>query len=165
MFTASESNPWGHETPSATLSRTPKHRNTWLKDVPVFLVMLLTYEVDRPSRRKKVTLRISSPGELQSCLSRRKRPDHSGMCIDYREIEQANGERTLSTSQRINDLLIRARTEARKPKNIKNEDVGGILVGNAKNPEAIRTEKLDPRADGTLCLNGRSGVGLPCFGT
>ncbi|GJW22183.1 putative reverse transcriptase domain-containing protein [Tanacetum coccineum] len=54
------------------------------------------------------------------------------------------------------------RTEARKPKNIKNEDVGGMLVENAKNPEAIRTEKLEPRADGTLCLNGRSW--LPCYG-
>ncbi|GJS17112.1 putative reverse transcriptase domain-containing protein [Tanacetum coccineum] len=46
------------------------------------------------------------------------------------------------------------RTETRKPENIKNEDVGGMLVENAKNPEAIETEKLEPRADGTLCLNG-----------
>ncbi|GJX71422.1 putative reverse transcriptase domain-containing protein [Tanacetum coccineum] len=38
-------------------------------------------------------------------------------------------------------------TEARKPENIKNEDVGGMLVENAKNPEAIRTEKLEPHAD------------------
>ncbi|GJY31392.1 putative reverse transcriptase domain-containing protein [Tanacetum coccineum] len=55
-----------------------------------------------------------------------------------------------------------AQIEARKPENIKNEDVGGMLVENAKNPEAIRTEKLEPRADGTLCLNGRSW--LPCYG-
>ncbi|GJR17481.1 putative reverse transcriptase domain-containing protein [Tanacetum coccineum] len=54
------------------------------------------------------------------------------------------------------------KTEARKPENIKNEDVGGMLVENAKNPEAIRTEKLEPHADGTLCLNGRSW--LPCYG-
>ncbi|GJS99947.1 putative reverse transcriptase domain-containing protein [Tanacetum coccineum] len=54
------------------------------------------------------------------------------------------------------------RTEVRKPDNIKNEDVGGMLVENDKNPEAIRTEKLEPRADGTLCLNGRSW--LPCYG-
>nr|GEZ46996.1 reverse transcriptase domain-containing protein [Tanacetum cinerariifolium] len=47
-------------------------------------------------------------------------------------------------------------TEARKPKNIKKEDVGGMLVENAKNPEAIREQKLEPRADGTQCLNGRS---------
>ncbi|GJV26139.1 putative reverse transcriptase domain-containing protein [Tanacetum coccineum] len=48
---------------------------------------------------------------------------------------------------------LNAQTEARKPENIKNEDVGGMLVENAKNPEAIRTEKLEPRADGTLCFN------------
>ncbi|GJR46760.1 putative reverse transcriptase domain-containing protein [Tanacetum coccineum] len=58
--------------------------------------------------------------------------------------------------------ILNAQTEAQKPENIKNEDVGGMLVENAKNPEAIRTEKLEPRADGTLCLNGRSW--LPCYG-
>ncbi|GKG11759.1 hypothetical protein Tco_0345996, partial [Tanacetum coccineum] len=36
-----------------------------------------------------------------------------------------------------------AQTEAQKPENIKNEDVGGMLVENAKNPEAIRKEKLE----------------------
>ncbi|GJU70045.1 hypothetical protein Tco_1256304 [Tanacetum coccineum] len=50
----------------------------------------------------------------------------------------------------------------RKPENIKNEDVGGMLIENAKYPEAIRTEKLEPHTDGTLCLNGRSW--LPCYG-
>ncbi|GKB59386.1 putative reverse transcriptase domain-containing protein [Tanacetum coccineum] len=53
-------------------------------------------------------------------------------------------------------------TEARKPENIKSEDVGGMLIENAKFPEAIREQKLEPRADGTLCLNGRSW--LPCYG-
>ncbi|GJR86681.1 putative reverse transcriptase domain-containing protein [Tanacetum coccineum] len=57
--------------------------------------------------------------------------------------------------------ILNAQTEARKPVNIKNEDVGGILVENAKNPKAIRTEKLEPCADGTLCLNGRNW--LPCY--
>ncbi|GJR07769.1 putative reverse transcriptase domain-containing protein [Tanacetum coccineum] len=54
------------------------------------------------------------------------------------------------------------RTEARKPENIKNEDVGGMLLENSKDPEKFRTEKLEPRADGTLCFNGRSW--LPCYG-
>nr|GEZ02189.1 reverse transcriptase domain-containing protein [Tanacetum cinerariifolium] len=54
------------------------------------------------------------------------------------------------------------KTKARKPKNIKNKDVGGMLVENAKNPEAIREQKLEPRTDGTQCLNGRSW--LPCYG-
>ncbi|GJR81068.1 putative reverse transcriptase domain-containing protein [Tanacetum coccineum] len=54
------------------------------------------------------------------------------------------------------------KTEARKPENIKKEDVGGILVENSKDPEKLRTEKLEPRTDGTMCLNGRSW--LPCYG-
>ncbi|GJS13311.1 reverse transcriptase domain-containing protein [Tanacetum coccineum] len=58
--------------------------------------------------------------------------------------------------------ILKAQTEVRKPENIKKEDVGGMLIENAKNPEAIRTEKLEPRTDRTLCLNGRSW--LPCYG-
>nr|GFA82265.1 putative reverse transcriptase domain-containing protein [Tanacetum cinerariifolium] len=58
--------------------------------------------------------------------------------------------------------ILKAQTLARKTENIKNEDVGGMLIENAKNPEAIRTEKLEPSADGTLCLNSRSW--LPCYG-
>nr|GEZ09529.1 putative reverse transcriptase domain-containing protein [Tanacetum cinerariifolium] len=57
--------------------------------------------------------------------------------------------------------ILNAQTEARKPENIKN-DVGGMLVENSKDPEKLRTKKLEPRADGTLCLNGRSW--LPCYG-
>nr|GEX08030.1 putative reverse transcriptase domain-containing protein [Tanacetum cinerariifolium] len=58
--------------------------------------------------------------------------------------------------------ILNAQIEARKPKNIKNEDVRGMLVENAKNPKAIREKKLEPRADGTQCLNGRSW--LPYYG-
>ncbi|GKG29138.1 hypothetical protein Tco_0416503, partial [Tanacetum coccineum] len=58
--------------------------------------------------------------------------------------------------------ILNARTEARIPKNIKNEDVGGMLLKNAKDPEKDRKEKLEPLAGGTLCLNGRSW--LPCYG-
>nr|GEZ69417.1 putative reverse transcriptase domain-containing protein [Tanacetum cinerariifolium] len=58
--------------------------------------------------------------------------------------------------------LTQKKTEARKPENIKNEDVGGMLVENAKNPEGIREQKLEPRADETQCLNSRSW--LPCYG-
>nr|GEZ54739.1 hypothetical protein [Tanacetum cinerariifolium] len=53
-------------------------------------------------------------------------------------------------------------TEARKPKNIKNEDVEGTLDENSKDPEKLRTEKLEPHANKTLCFNGRSW--LPCYG-
>ncbi|GKA02017.1 hypothetical protein Tco_0674682 [Tanacetum coccineum] len=58
--------------------------------------------------------------------------------------------------------ILKAQTEARKPKNIKKEDVRGMLVENSKDLEKLRMEKLEPRVDGTLCLNGRSW--LPCYG-
>ncbi|GJV36543.1 hypothetical protein Tco_1409020 [Tanacetum coccineum] len=41
-------------------------------------------------------------------------------------------------------MMQREKTEARKPENIKKEDVGGMLIENAKFPEAIREQKLDP---------------------
>nr|GEV72865.1 hypothetical protein [Tanacetum cinerariifolium] len=53
-------------------------------------------------------------------------------------------------------------TKARKQENIKKEDVGGMLVENSKDSEKVRTKKLEPRTDGTICLNGRSW--LPCYG-
>nr|GFA56599.1 putative reverse transcriptase domain-containing protein [Tanacetum cinerariifolium] len=58
--------------------------------------------------------------------------------------------------------ILNAQIEARKLENIKKEDVGGMLVENAKNPDAIREQKLEPHANGTQCLNGRSWI--PCYG-
>ncbi|GJT42895.1 putative reverse transcriptase domain-containing protein [Tanacetum coccineum] len=58
--------------------------------------------------------------------------------------------------------ILNAQIEARKPENIKNEDVGSMLIENSKDLEKLRTKKLKPRADGTLCLNGMSW--LPCYG-
>nr|GEW43750.1 putative reverse transcriptase domain-containing protein [Tanacetum cinerariifolium] len=49
-----------------------------------------------------------------------------------------------------------AQIEALKPENLEKEDVGGMIMRD------IPKEKLEPRADGTLCLNGRSW--LPCYG-
>ncbi|GKC05303.1 putative reverse transcriptase domain-containing protein, partial [Tanacetum coccineum] len=51
--------------------------------------------------------------------------------------------------------ILNAQTKAQKPENLKNEDVGGMIRKD------IPKEKLEPRADGTLCLNGRSW--LPCY--
>ncbi|GJZ26898.1 putative reverse transcriptase domain-containing protein [Tanacetum coccineum] len=52
--------------------------------------------------------------------------------------------------------------EAWKPREHKNEDVGGMLLENSKDSKKFRTEKLEPYANGTLCFNGRSW--LPCYG-
>nr|GFD37353.1 hypothetical protein [Tanacetum cinerariifolium] len=35
--------------------------------------------------------------------------------------------------------ILNAQTEARKPENIKEEDVGGMLVDNSRDPEKVRT--------------------------
>ncbi|GJU55686.1 putative reverse transcriptase domain-containing protein [Tanacetum coccineum] len=75
----------------------------------------------------------------------------------------SRGEEKISSHTATLQRRVWARVLMQERKeNIKNEDVGVMLVENAKNPEAIRTEKLEPRADGTLCLIGRSW--LPCYG-
>ncbi|GJW25646.1 putative reverse transcriptase domain-containing protein, partial [Tanacetum coccineum] len=58
--------------------------------------------------------------------------------------------------------ILDAQIEARKPENLKSKDVGDMLIENSKDPEKPRKEKLEPRADGTMCLNNRSW--LPCYG-
>nr|GEW92444.1 putative reverse transcriptase domain-containing protein [Tanacetum cinerariifolium] len=50
--------------------------------------------------------------------------------------------------------ILNAEAKARKPENIKKEDVEGMLVENSRDPEKLRKEKLEPYTDGTLCLNG-----------
>nr|GEV43830.1 putative reverse transcriptase domain-containing protein [Tanacetum cinerariifolium] len=52
--------------------------------------------------------------------------------------------------------ILEAQTEALKPKNLSAKNVGGMLRKD------LPKEKLEPRADGTLCLNNKSWV--PCFG-
>nr|GEU41267.1 putative reverse transcriptase domain-containing protein [Tanacetum cinerariifolium] len=52
--------------------------------------------------------------------------------------------------------------ERNETKNLKFEDVGGMLIENSKDPEKPRKEKLEPRTDGTLYLNNKSW--LPCYG-
>ncbi|GJX37903.1 putative reverse transcriptase domain-containing protein [Tanacetum coccineum] len=52
--------------------------------------------------------------------------------------------------------ILEAQTDAIKQENLKSDDVGGMLIEISKDPEKPRKEKLEPRADGTLCLNNRS---------
>ncbi|GKC83687.1 putative reverse transcriptase domain-containing protein [Tanacetum coccineum] len=61
----------------------------------------------------------------------------------------------LSKKERIKPLRVR------KLENLEAEDVGGMLVESSRESENPRKEKLEPRADGTLCLNNRSW--LPCY--
>ncbi|GKB59090.1 putative reverse transcriptase domain-containing protein, partial [Tanacetum coccineum] len=57
-------------------------------------------------------------------------------------------EDSLSSQEKAN--ILEAQVEARKGENYGTEDLGGMI------------KKLEPRTDGTLCLNGRSWI--PCQG-
>ncbi|GJR34063.1 putative reverse transcriptase domain-containing protein [Tanacetum coccineum] len=95
------------------------------------------------------------------------------MTFEYTVMRKANVVAdALSRKERIEPLRVRAlvmtigldlpkrileaQIEAQKPENIVNEDVGGMIRRD------IPKERLEPRADGTLCLHSRSWI--PCYG-
>nr|GFD20226.1 hypothetical protein [Tanacetum cinerariifolium] len=45
----------------------------------------------------------------------------------------------MTTGLELPKQILNAQTEARKPENIKNEDVGRMLVENSMDPEKLRT--------------------------
>nr|GEW56918.1 putative reverse transcriptase domain-containing protein [Tanacetum cinerariifolium] len=49
--------------------------------------------------------------------------------------------------------ILKAQTEARKPENLEAKDVRGMLVETLRELENPKKEKLEPRANRTLCLN------------
>ncbi|GJY46290.1 putative reverse transcriptase domain-containing protein [Tanacetum coccineum] len=78
------------------------------------------------------------------------KPLRVGHCYDYR----------FGLPKRI--LAAQIEAGGGKPeRKLKSEDVGGMLVENSKDPEKPRKEKLEPRADGTMCLNNR--IWLPRY--
>nr|GEV95102.1 retrotransposable element Tf2 [Tanacetum cinerariifolium] len=62
----------------------------------------------------------------------------------------------MTISLNLPKQILEAQIEALKQENLKKKDVGGMIRTD------IPKERLEPRADGTLCLNGRSW--LPCYG-
>nr|GEZ93961.1 hypothetical protein [Tanacetum cinerariifolium] len=68
---------------------------------------------------------------------------------DHKSLQHILDQKELNMRKR------QAQFEALKPKNPEKEDVGGMIRND------IPKEKLEPRADGTLCLNDRSW--LPCY--
>ncbi|GJW46792.1 putative reverse transcriptase domain-containing protein [Tanacetum coccineum] len=86
------------------------------------------------------------------------------MSTAYHPQTDGQSERTIQT---LEDMLLAYVIDFERVafgflQNIKNEDIGGMLIENSKDQEKLRMEKLEPHADGTLCLNGRSW--LPCYG-
>ncbi|GKE27116.1 putative reverse transcriptase domain-containing protein [Tanacetum coccineum] len=69
---------------------------------------------------------------------------------NHKSLQHILDQKELNMRQR------QAQIEAQKLENLVNEDVGGMIRKD------IPKEMLEPRADGTLCLHGRSW--LPCYG-
>nr|GFA03897.1 putative reverse transcriptase domain-containing protein [Tanacetum cinerariifolium] len=110
-----------------------------------------------------LTLGSSSP-------IRQKKDGSFRMCIDYQELNKLTGKANvvddaLSRKEQEPPLRVRAlvmtigldlprqilnaQTEARKPENIKEEDVGGMLVENSRDPEKVRKGRSLQNALGT----------------
>nr|GEZ27357.1 putative reverse transcriptase domain-containing protein [Tanacetum cinerariifolium] len=162
-----------------------KTQKYMLKGFPIFLAHITAMEVEDKSKKKRledVPIVQEFPDVFPEDL-----PviDSKGIHVDPAKIESVKDWASPKSPTEIRQFLglagyyrrfiegfskiakpmtklTQKNSEARKPENIKKEDVRGMLVENAKNQEAIREQKLEPRADGTQCHNGRSW--LPCYG-
>ncbi|GKE80254.1 putative reverse transcriptase domain-containing protein [Tanacetum coccineum] len=78
--------------------------------------------------------------------------------LSRKEWDELLRVRALVMTIRLNlpKRILEAQIEAQKPENLVNEDVGGMFRKD------IPKERLEPHADGTLCLHGKSW--LPCYG-
>nr|GEU98902.1 putative reverse transcriptase domain-containing protein [Tanacetum cinerariifolium] len=164
-----------------------KSEGKQLKDVPVVRDYPEVFSKDLPGLPPALEIKLSS---AESARTRRSEDSiHNSVwtlrvlghairndkrtCSIHRPHEPANVVAdALSRKERIEPLRVRAlvitidlnlskqileaQTEALKPENLEKEDVGGMIRRD------ITKEKLEPRTDGTLCLNGRSW--LPCYG-
>nr|GEY46701.1 reverse transcriptase domain-containing protein [Tanacetum cinerariifolium] len=52
--------------------------------------------------------------------------------------------------------ILEVQSKVRKLENLGAEDVRGMRIENLRKSDNPRKEKLEPRTDGTLCLNNRS---------
>ncbi|GJT47191.1 putative reverse transcriptase domain-containing protein [Tanacetum coccineum] len=95
-------------------------------------------------QREKVVFGLRFGGNICTKTSARSFTDHKSLQLSLIRRKLIMMASSLALSLTIGlDLpkqILRAQTEARKPENIKKEDVGGMLVENSKDPEKLRTE-------------------------
>nr|GEY22189.1 putative reverse transcriptase domain-containing protein [Tanacetum cinerariifolium] len=92
---------------------------------------------------------------LQDILDQKELNMRQRRCLELLSDYNCDIRYQLGQENVVAYALSQAQIEALKPENIENEDVDSMIRKD------IPKEKLEPRADGTLCLNGRSW--LPCY--
>nr|GEW43428.1 putative reverse transcriptase domain-containing protein [Tanacetum cinerariifolium] len=128
------------------------------KGFPIFLEHITTKEVEDKSKKKR----------LEDVPIIRDFPELKIHEKNYTTYDLELGavvfalkiRGTIWKANVIADAL--SRKEREPPLRVSSLDIGGMLVENSRDPEKVRKEKLEPRTDGTLCLNGRNW--LPCYG-
>ncbi|GJZ43671.1 putative reverse transcriptase domain-containing protein [Tanacetum coccineum] len=146
----------------------------YLRTLPVFLRLDVEFQIDwvfkiaKPMTKltqKKVKFVWGDKQETAFQLLKQKLcsapiltlPEGSKDFIAYCNTSKKGLGAVLNPREKI----LNAQTEARKPENIKSEDIGGKLIENAKFPEAIRTKVGTAYECKTLASNGMSW--LPCL--
>ncbi|GJT37061.1 reverse transcriptase domain-containing protein [Tanacetum coccineum] len=125
-----------------------KTQNYLLKGCPIFLAHVTTKKADDKSKEKRlegVPIVQDFPEKLCSAPILAL-PEGSEDFIAYCD----------ASIKGLGAVLMQ------REKKTKSEDVGGMLIEKSKDPEKPRKEKLESRADETLCLNNRSW--LSCYG-
>nr|GEW90845.1 reverse transcriptase domain-containing protein [Tanacetum cinerariifolium] len=94
---------------------------------------------------------------LAAVLMQREKANVVADALSRKERDKPLGVRALVMTISLNlpKQILEAQIKALKPENLKKEDVGGMIRTD------ILKERLEPRADRTLCVNGKSW--LACY--
>nr|GEW53227.1 hypothetical protein [Tanacetum cinerariifolium] len=135
-----------------------KAKEYMAKRCQVFLAQISAKEEEDTSEGKQLEASSSATSGIPDRLNSRSRPRRSST-ISIGSIRNEGIIETITRAfrKRLHKTqILEAQIEALKPENLEKEDVGGMIRKD------IPKENLEPRADGTLYLNGRSW--LPFYG-
>nr|GEX62293.1 putative reverse transcriptase domain-containing protein [Tanacetum cinerariifolium] len=134
-----------------------KSKGKQLKDVPIIRDFPKVFPKDFPGSKDFVVYCDASHKGLGAVLIKREKANVVANALSHKERDKPLRVRALVITIRLNlpKQILEAQIEALKPENLKREYVGGMIRMD------IPKERLKPRTDGTLCLNGRSW--LPCY--
>ncbi|GJU69721.1 putative reverse transcriptase domain-containing protein [Tanacetum coccineum] len=122
---------------------------------PQLLVKLGVLHGDKQESIFSELLKQKQP-HLRSALNPGLTLREAKIFIAYCVLQRRVGRLVLMSTEK-------AQTEANESRRTSRRRIWGYNVYEiTKDPKKLRMEKLEPRADGTLCLNGRSW--LPCYG-